>query len=115
MNAIDTNVLLYSIDHTDSAKQSKAQALLNSMPSHQDLTFLLWQVICDQMASFGVGVTAADSHPPITQFMSRHFGICFQSKCPIPLFWTLLRTIPSGSACRIGTASSWALARMPEY
>jgi predicted nucleic acid-binding protein len=43
MNAIDTNVLLYSIDRNEPAKQVKAQQLLSQLRSEP--TFLLWQVL----------------------------------------------------------------------
>ena len=45
MNAVDTNVLLYSIDRTDPTKQAKAQQQLLQLRSSADPTFLLWQVL----------------------------------------------------------------------
>jgi predicted nucleic acid-binding protein len=45
MNAIDTNVLLYSIDRHEPAKQLKAQQLLQQLRTGPDSTFLLWQVL----------------------------------------------------------------------
>jgi predicted nucleic acid-binding protein len=45
MNAVDTNVLLYSIDRNEPAKQLKAQQLLNQLRSTGTPTFLLWQVL----------------------------------------------------------------------
>lgn len=45
MNAIDTNVLLYSIDRSDVAKQTKAQDLLRQLRSASNTTILLWQVL----------------------------------------------------------------------
>jgi len=43
MNAIDTNVLLYSVDHNEPAKRLKAQQLLNQLRTEP--TLLLWQVL----------------------------------------------------------------------
>jgi predicted nucleic acid-binding protein len=45
MNAIDTNVLLYSVDRNEPAKQLLAQQLLRQLGSAADPTFLLWQVL----------------------------------------------------------------------
>ena len=55
MNAIDTNVLLYSVDRNEPAKQLKAQQLLQQLHSVADTsagetsaaepTILLWQVL----------------------------------------------------------------------
>jgi predicted nucleic acid-binding protein len=45
MNAIDTNVLLYSIDRNEPAKQLKAQQLLQQLHAAADPTILLWQVL----------------------------------------------------------------------
>jgi predicted nucleic acid-binding protein len=45
MNAVDTNVLLYSIDRSEPAKQLKAQQLLNQLHAAAEPTILLWQVL----------------------------------------------------------------------
>jgi|ERR1017187_311023 predicted nucleic acid-binding protein len=45
MNAVDTNILLYSVDRHEPAKQLKAQQLLNQLRSVPYATFLLWQVL----------------------------------------------------------------------
>lgn len=45
MNAVDTNVLLYSVDRNERAKQLKAQELLQRLHSAAEPTILLWQVL----------------------------------------------------------------------
>lgn len=45
MNAVDTNVLLYSVDHKEPAKQLKAQQLLSQLHTAAEPTILLWQVL----------------------------------------------------------------------
>jgi len=45
MNAVDTNVLLYSVDRNDPAKQLKAQQLLKQLHSDPEPSLLLWQVL----------------------------------------------------------------------
>jgi predicted nucleic acid-binding protein len=45
MNAIDTNVLLYSVDRNEPVKQLKAQKLLQSLHASPEPTILLWQVL----------------------------------------------------------------------
>ncbi len=45
MNAIDTNILLYSVDRNEPTKQLKAQQLLQQLHSAGDPTILLWQVL----------------------------------------------------------------------
>jgi predicted nucleic acid-binding protein len=47
MNAVDTNIFLYSIDHNDPAKQHKAQQLLTQLRTATTPTLLLWQVLCE--------------------------------------------------------------------
>jgi predicted nucleic acid-binding protein len=45
MNAVDTNVLLYSVDRNEPAKQLRAQQLLQQLHSANEPTLLLWQVL----------------------------------------------------------------------
>src|SRR4051812_33656301 len=45
MNAVDTNVLLYSVDRNEPIKQLKAQQLLQQLHSATEPTVLLWQVL----------------------------------------------------------------------
>ena len=45
MNALDTNVLLYSVDRSEPAKQLVAQQLLLKLHSAAEPTLLLWQVL----------------------------------------------------------------------
>jgi predicted nucleic acid-binding protein len=45
MNAVDTNVLLYSVDRYEPIKQLKAQQLLQQLRTHAEPTVLLWQVL----------------------------------------------------------------------
>ena len=45
MNAVDTNILLYSIDQNEPAKQLKAQQLLQQLYTGSTGTVLLWQVL----------------------------------------------------------------------
>jgi predicted nucleic acid-binding protein len=45
MNAVDTNIFLYSIDRSEPTKQLKAQQLLQQLRSAPEPTFLLWQVL----------------------------------------------------------------------
>ena len=45
MNAVDTNVLLYSVDRSEPGKQLKAQQLLQQLHSAAEPTILLWQVL----------------------------------------------------------------------
>src|SRR5678815_5720701 len=45
MNAIDTNVLLYSVDRNEPAKQLRAQQLLTQLHARVEPTILLWQVL----------------------------------------------------------------------
>jgi predicted nucleic acid-binding protein len=45
MNAVDTNVFIYSLDRTEPVKQAKAQALLTRLSTVTEPTVLLWQVL----------------------------------------------------------------------
>lgn len=48
MNAIDTNVLIYSIDAGDDKKRLRALQLIESLPENQ--TVIPWQVACEVAA-----------------------------------------------------------------
>jgi predicted nucleic acid-binding protein len=45
MNAVDTHILVYSLDRNEPFKQAKAQALLIALRSSVPPTVLLWQVL----------------------------------------------------------------------
>jgi predicted nucleic acid-binding protein len=45
MNAVDTNVLLYSVDRHESTKQLQAQQLVQQLHFAAEPTILLWQVL----------------------------------------------------------------------
>jgi predicted nucleic acid-binding protein len=47
MNAVDTNVLLYSVDRNEPAKQLKARQLLTQLHAGTEPTILLWQVLAE--------------------------------------------------------------------
>ncbi|MBM4005939.1 MAG: PIN domain-containing protein [Planctomycetes bacterium] len=47
MNAVDTNILLYSLDASESMKRSIAQDLLRELRSSAQRTILPWQVLCE--------------------------------------------------------------------
>jgi predicted nucleic acid-binding protein len=47
MNAVDTNILMYSVDLKEPAKQAKAQQLLRQLVTTNDPTVLLWQVLTE--------------------------------------------------------------------
>lgn len=47
MNAVDTNILLYSIDRNEPTKQLKAQDLLQQLHAADEPAILLWQVLCE--------------------------------------------------------------------
>jgi len=52
MNAVDTNVFLYSVDGNEPAKRLKAEQLLTQLRSVPETTVLLWQVLgelCQQL------------------------------------------------------------------
>lgn len=47
MNGVDTNILLYSVDLKEPAKQAKAQSLLRQLVNGNEPTVLLWQVVTE--------------------------------------------------------------------
>jgi len=50
MNAIDTNVLVYSFDTDDPARQQQAVKLIDQLSANPDDTVLPWQVIVECLA-----------------------------------------------------------------
>lgn len=49
MNAVDTNILLYSIDTREPLKQAKAAALLQVLVGGSGSTLLPWQVLAESV------------------------------------------------------------------
>jgi predicted nucleic acid-binding protein len=49
MNAVDTNVLIYSLDNREPIKQAKARQLLRRLRSQQPGAVVPWQVIGEYM------------------------------------------------------------------
>jgi predicted nucleic acid-binding protein len=47
MNAVDTNVLIYSLDANEPIKQGKALLLLSQLAAGSVQCLLLWQVLCE--------------------------------------------------------------------
>ena len=47
MNAVDTNILIYSVDQHEPAKRDVAQRLLQSLRNSDEETILPWQVLCE--------------------------------------------------------------------
>ncbi len=47
MNAVDTNILIYTHDPRDAVKQAAAVALIGTLPDG----VLLWQVACEYVAA----------------------------------------------------------------
>lgn len=47
MNAVDTNILLYSLDASEPAKCVIAQELLRELRGSSERTILPWQVLCE--------------------------------------------------------------------
>src|SRR5947207_2616396 len=49
MNAVDTNILLYSVDDSEPTKQAKAQSLIQQLVAVKGSTMLLWQVLAESV------------------------------------------------------------------
>ena len=47
MNAVDTNVLLYSVDDDEPIKQGQARMLIRQLVAGSDARVLLWQVLAE--------------------------------------------------------------------
>src|SRR5438552_1760313 len=49
MNAVDSNILIYSVDQKEPAKQAKAQQLLRRLVTGNESTILIWQVLTESV------------------------------------------------------------------
>lgn len=58
MNAVDTNLLLYSVDHQESTKQHKAQETLFCLAG--EAAILLWQVLRESAQQLRRWLTSAE-------------------------------------------------------
>lgn len=47
MNAVDTNVLIYSLDANEPVKQGKAHSLLGQLQAGSDQCYIPWQVLSE--------------------------------------------------------------------
>lgn len=88
MHAVDTNVLIYSIDARDDAKRRRALELIEILPEAE--TVVPWQVACEVAAVIRSMATAGkfrgDPAEAITSLRS-----CFQ--VVLPLHSTLERSL----------------------
>jgi predicted nucleic acid-binding protein len=50
MNAIDTNILAYSLDATEPAKQARARAFIDGVFASAEATLIPWQVAVELLA-----------------------------------------------------------------
>lgn len=92
MIAVDTNVLVYSIDADDPEKGDKAAALLRSLDPAR--TVLLWQVVCE----FGAvvdrrrrrGTMDVDARDAIDMWLGI-FHLAIPSRAALEVAWGLVR------------------------
>lgn len=66
MIAIDTNILIYCLDRTDSVKRTKAKAVVRKLASGSDDAILMWQVageLIRQIQYWRVNNKISDSAP----------------------------------------------------
>jgi predicted nucleic acid-binding protein len=93
MNAIDTNVLVYSLDRNEPTKQAKAKALIASLVAAPPPTVLLWQV-CGELLNWlrkweAAGrIASADVEAHFNDFLTM-FPVSTPSHSAFPLYFAL--------------------------
>ena len=103
MNAVDTNVLIYSCDRRDPAKQSLARELIDSI---QD-GVLLWQVACEYIAATrklsALGFSAQDAWDNLADLM-----VAFRLVVPEAAVLTSARRLHLAQRCSFWDAMIYA-------
>ena len=85
MNAVDTNVFVYSLDADESVKQPKAQALLQRLAPAVGSTVLLWQVAAELLSNLRKLATAGRMTADEVEAHFRDFLALFPLTIPTAL------------------------------
>lgn len=67
MNAIDTNIFLYSVDDDEPTKQLRALALIEQMESSSTPVVMLWQVAAEYLAGLRRWVRSGKLQPDLVE------------------------------------------------
>jgi len=67
MNAIDTNIFLYSVDDDEPTKQLRALALIEQMESSSTPVVMLWQVAAEYLAGLRRWVRSEKLQPDLVE------------------------------------------------
>lgn len=67
MNAIDTNIFLYSVDDDEPTKQLRALALIERMESSSTPVVMLWQVAAEYLAGLRRWVRSGKLQPDLVE------------------------------------------------
>ena len=84
MNAVDTNVLLYSLDASEPTKQPIAQELRRSLGDSSDKTILPWQVLCEATAQLRYWTAKKRIAADVAMNYIHGFRAIFPIKTPRP-------------------------------
>ena len=108
MNAVDTNVLLYSLDSSEPVKQAIAQTLLLHLRTSSGATFLPWQVLCEVTAQLRIWTAKKKITASIATNYIQSFRSIFPIKTPRPVvFDYALQLYDRFSLCLTGTVCCW--------
>lgn len=82
MNAVDTNILLYSIDRNEPAKQLVAQQLLQQLRSGAEPRSFSGRCSASWPSNCAAGAIRPDLHRPNSRIIFRRSDTCFRWRCP---------------------------------
>lgn len=93
MNALDTNVVVYSLDSSDPIKHAKAKTLLTDLVGSADPTILPWQVCgellnCLRKWEAAGRIAAADVQAHFDDFQTA-FPIFVPTPASVPLYFNV--------------------------
>jgi len=93
MNALDTSVLVYSLDRNEPTKQAKAKALIAGLVGALPRTVLLWQVCGELLNWLGKWevagqITPADAEAHFNDFLTM-FPVSTPSNSAFPQYFAL--------------------------
>jgi predicted nucleic acid-binding protein len=113
MNAVDTNVYVYSLDADEAAKQAKALELFDQLMLDRNDTVLLWQVAGEFLNQLRKWESNGRLTPTEVEAAFQRLCIMFTVRIPTEAVFQISFHLRSRFSFRIGTACCWVRARKP--
>ena len=111
MNAADTNIYVYALDADEPVKQGKALELFDRLVLQSADTVFIWQVAGEFLSQLRRWQSTGRLTPEEVQATFRRFSAMFPLRIRARAYFNSRSISARVSACRIGIACCWPLAR----